>query len=148
MAAKIHYADLWGLREIYEENAQGERELSGGKYHWLWQHDVSTTEWKTIEPQSSFYLFVPQDIELLSEYEQGWKITEAIPVNVLGFQTHRDQFAIDFDELTLRKRIAALRNAAISDEELREHFKLGSWNISRARAKIRDDKNWEAAFVN
>src|SRR5438128_7468041 len=32
--ASVHYADLWGSREIYESTNQ-ERHLIGGKYHWL-----------------------------------------------------------------------------------------------------------------
>jgi len=55
MTAKVYYADLWGLREVYEEDAHGERTLTGGKYHWLWQNELSTTEWTPIEPQAPFY---------------------------------------------------------------------------------------------
>ncbi len=50
--AAVRHADLWGLREIHEENEQGEPALSGGKYYWLGQNDVSTTKWESLEPHS------------------------------------------------------------------------------------------------
>ena len=74
--AKVYRADLYGLRE--------------GKYDYLWENDVSTTEWEEVKPQTPFYLFAKQDANLLEEYERGWNVTDAIPVSVLGFQSHRD----------------------------------------------------------
>jgi hypothetical protein len=59
MTARVYYADLWGAREAYEEDEHGERVLTGGKYDWLWRHDVSATKWTAIEPQAPFYLFIP-----------------------------------------------------------------------------------------
>src|SRR2546429_1363587 len=150
MTAKVHYADLWGVRETYAEDEQGERVLTGGKYQWLWQHDVSRTKWTELEPQSPFYLFVPQDADLLSEYEQGWKITEAMPINVLGFQSHRDHFAIDFDEAELNNRIKDLLDITKSDNELRELYNLRDnrdWQLSEARKQIRKDEDWKQHFI-
>ncbi len=70
--AKIYHADLWGDR--------------AEKYKQLFEQDVTTTAWAKPEPQAPFYLFTPQNVDLLGEYNQGWKITDAIPVNVLGFK--------------------------------------------------------------
>jgi hypothetical protein len=28
------------------------RRMTAREVEWLWQHDVSTTEWKTLEPQT------------------------------------------------------------------------------------------------
>ena len=43
-----------------------------------------------------FYLFIPQDGALVRpEYEQGWQSDgDFLRVSVLGFQSHRDHFAI------------------------------------------------------
>ena len=49
MTARVHYADLWGEREVHDEDADGERVLTGGKYHWLWQNEISTTKWTELE---------------------------------------------------------------------------------------------------
>ncbi|ARI80328.1 hypothetical protein C789_5224 [Microcystis aeruginosa FACHB-905 = DIANCHI905] len=62
-------------------------------------------------------LFKPQNINLRSEYDQFWKITEIMPVNILGFQTHRDNFAIDFDKDKITKRFQELRENNLSNED-------------------------------
>jgi predicted helicase len=133
--ATVHYADLWGLRE--------------GKYRILLETDVSHTSWTELNPTSPFYLFVPRDEAQLDEYEKGWKVTEIFPVNVLGFQTHRDDFATAFDEEAMRMRIGDLRRKDCADDELIEKYGLSdsaSWKLSLARKNIRDDHNWERYF--
>jgi predicted helicase len=122
----IHYTDLWGPREVYERTGQIQQ-LIGGKYYWLAEHDVKTTEWKRLKPDSPYYLFVPQDADSRAEYERAWKVTEMMPVNVLGFQTHRDFFAIDFDEMALRQRISEMRDKYLSNKEYAEKYKLTDW---------------------
>jgi predicted helicase len=94
-------------------------------------------------------MFVPRDMNLSMEYESGWKVTDAFPVNVLGFQTHRDHFAVDFSKTALRKRIEDLRGPK-SDEELRALYQLSDnrdWQLSAARKQVRSDKEWERHFI-
>lgn len=112
--AVVCHAHLYGVRETFNE----EKEIIGGKYQWLSVNDVRTTEWKELKPSAPFYLFTPQDEIVREEYERGWKITDAMPVNVLGFQTHRDHFAIDFDKDELKKRINDLRETKLTDSEV------------------------------
>lgn len=134
--AKVHHLDLWGSRK--------------GKYESLAEQDVEKTEWKEIVPSSPQYLFDPQNADLLAEYERSWKLTEMMPVNTLGFQSHRDHFAIDFDESRLRNRIAELRETQLSDDELRQKYKLrdsGGWRLTDARKWLRSNNNWEGHFV-
>lgn len=139
----IYHAHLWGQREVYEKAGQEQR-LVGGKYHWLTEHDVTTTEWKKLEPAKPFYLFAPQNIHLRAEYESGKKLTEIMLVNVLGFQSHRDVFAISFDEEALRARIEDMRKPYMSDQELVERYNIvstSSWNIADVRKKLRKEEN-------
>ena len=68
--AKVFHADLWGSRE--------------NKYAQLLEMNVKITDWKALTPQAPFYLFVPQDISTLQEYEQGKKLTEIFMVNSTG----------------------------------------------------------------
>ncbi len=135
--ATVHHAELWGPRE--------------GKYRQLIETDVETAaEWTQLEPQPPFYLFVPQDIRLLAEYEQGWPITEVMPVNVLGFQTHRDHFAIAFDREEIVRRMEDLRNPRVSDEELRQKYRLrdsGNWQLPKARERVQKDRVWEIPII-
>ena len=90
--ARVYHADLYGTRKL--------------KYATLDATEIGTTSWRQLAPTSPNYYFVPEDGALREEYARGWRITEAMPVNVLGFQTHRDEFAIDFDDTQLRERIA------------------------------------------
>lgn len=147
--AGIHHAHLWGSRELYEDKPEG-RTLAGGKYHWLWENELATTDWQTVTPQPPFYLFIPQDENLRAEYEGGWKVTEMMPVNVLGFQTHRDHFAIDFDKDILRSRINDLRSTTLSDDELRGRYQLQDstgWQLATVRKQLRRLTNWEEQLI-
>ena len=135
------------MTQIYHAHLYGTR---NSKYDWLQSHDVQSTDWEEIKPQEPFYLLVPQNTDLLSEYEQGWKITEVMPVNVLGFQTHRDHFAIDFDRENLKQRISEMRNKTISDDEYAEKYNVKDnrdWKIRLARQKILSNTDWEGDFI-
>ncbi|MEI6179816.1 MAG: type ISP restriction/modification enzyme, partial [Chloroflexales bacterium] len=134
--ATVHYTDLWGRREE--------------KYQELAAIDVTTTAWETLAPSSPMYLFIAQDITLRAEYERGWKLTDVFPVNVLGFQTHRDHFAVDLDLTKLRERITALRNTTLSDDQIRERYVVQNnrdWEVAAARSQIRADFSWEKPFT-
>jgi predicted helicase len=137
-AATVHHAHLWGVREVYEVK-EGERALIGGKYHWLWQNDASTTEWKELRPQSPFYLFVPQDANLRLEYEQGRKVSEILPDNSVGPTTGRDQLCVSFDSQEAMHKLQEFISPE-SEEVLAEKFGLSNksgWNIEIARQTLR-----------
>jgi predicted helicase len=131
--AKVQHAEVWGLRE--------------NKYQYLLGADIKKTAWTLLEPKSPFYLFAPRDIKLLDEYENKWKVTDIFPVNVLGFQTHRDHFAVDFDHNLIYERVEDLRNVSTSDEILCERYKLKDnrdWQLPKARKQLQDDINWKS----
>ena len=147
--ASVYYADLWGLRERYEKVGK-ERQLSGGKYYWLAEQNVTTTDWKNLSPSSPSYLFIPQDQTLLAEYERGEKLVEIMPVNVLGFQTHRDRFAVDFERGQLHQRLEEMYNTTLSDLQYAEKYELAdspSWQLAEARQQLRQDKLWENRLI-
>ncbi len=135
-SAQVYRADLYGTRE--------------SKYTGLAENDVSTTHWQTLNPQAPFYLFMPQDETVRAEYEQGWKITDIIPVNVLGFQSHRDDFAIDFEQARLHQRIAAMHHTELDDAEFAQRYDLkdaGGWKVSKARQQLREDARWKEKLI-
>ena len=68
-----------------------------------------------------------------------------MPTNVLGFQSHRDKFAVAFDDATMQARIADLRDPTRADDELRDAYGLRDnrdWQLSVARKGLRSDKAW------
>lgn len=135
--AQVHHAELWGNR--------------ASKYESLNLLDVDSVEGIEIFPKAPFYLFTPQDTDLRTEYGVGWKITEAMPVNTLGFQTHRDHFAIDFEREHLNQRFKEFRDRRQSDDEITQVYELKDnrdWNVEAARKQIRLDENWERWLIS
>jgi predicted helicase len=133
--ATVYHSHLWGAREIYEKVEQEQR-LIGGKYHWLAENDIHTTNWTTLFPETPYYLFVPQDIDLRAEYEQGYRIPEVFPRTLLGPNSHRDDFAIAFTYDDAFLRIRDFANKLISDEMLRQTYSLKDtrdWSLQKAR---------------
>lgn len=134
--AKVYHADLWGTR--------------ANKYRWLLDQDVAEIVWSELTPESDFYLFIPQDSRLRDEYEVGWSVTEIFPINALGFQTHRDFFAIDFTRQTLRERIIELRDPLVTDDQLREKYGLRDnrdWQLQKARFWLQQRDDWEVDLI-
>ena len=129
-AARIFHADLWGRRET---------EDGDGKYRWLSEHDLGDTEWTELHPRQPQYLFIPRDDRLAAEYEAGWKLTNAFPINALGFQTHRDQFAIAHAKEEMEKRLSDMCAAEIGDDTMRSRYRLSDnrdWKLTDARAAL------------
>ncbi|RMH60098.1 MAG: hypothetical protein D6678_06815 [Zetaproteobacteria bacterium] len=59
-------------------------------------------------------------------------------MNVLGFQTHRDHFAVAFTRGEMEARVRDMRNPALSDEQLRAKYGLRDnrdWRLAEARKK-------------
>lgn len=147
MTAKVHYADLWGVREVYEEGADGERVLTGGKYQWLWRHDVTSTEWRELEPQAPFYLFVPQDADLLPEYNRYWSVTNLFETYASTVTTARNDFSMAYAPDILVERINDLRDKSIDDDSLRSRYPLKDvsyWTLSSARKKLQTIQDVES----
>jgi len=123
--AKILHAHLYGNRDT--------------KYDHLMQYDISNTTWSELLPQKPFYLLTPQNTQLLTEYEQCWKITEIMPKNSVNLRTHRDSTVIDFDKDVLLKRIQLIHNSNITDEWLRDNLDLHDnrdWSLIKARQEL------------
>ena len=130
--ARVLHADLHGLRK--------------DKYATLDATDVGTTAWQELAPASPNYYLVPQDAGAADEYGCGWKLTDAMPTNVLGFQTHRDAFVIDADRNLLHDRIDLMRRTDLTDSDFAQKYVLkdgGGWQVSRARVELRDVPDWE-----
>ena len=120
------------------------------KYEWLEEHQISNTHWTKLEPESPNYLFIPQDKARAVEYERGWRMSDAMPVNVLGFQSHRDDFAISFSRQELENRMALFRDEEVTDQQIRAKFSIadsGSWKIAKSRAELREWKEWKHAIT-
>ncbi len=124
----IFYYDLWGSRE--------------NKYQLLQELTMKTVEWEKINPISPFYLFTPQDIYALEEYNQGWKITDIMPVNSVGIVTARDSLTIQKTPEDVEKIVNDF--AFLPTEEAREKYNLGKdtrdWQVALAQDDIKKSR--------
>jgi predicted helicase len=116
------------------------------KYDYLSKKDIKTTKRKKLSPKSEFYLFIPREEKLLKEYEKYPKITDIFPVNSVGIVTARDNFVIDFDKETLKRRIRMFCDEKTPDEIIRQTFGLkdkSNWKLKDARKNVMEDENRE-----
>jgi predicted helicase len=135
--ATVRHIELWGPREHFAGTGK-EKQLIGGKYHWLIEHDITNTEWATLKPEAPFYLFVPQNIDVRAEYEQGWKVKDIFPLGSIGIATARDALTIQFSQKEIWRTITDF--AALSSEEARSKYNLGKdtrdWQVVLAQKDI------------
>lgn len=124
--ANVYYADLWGTRE--------------DKNQTLAQMDVSATPWQELQPQSPHYLFVPQDMDLGAEYDQGWPVNEIFPVNSVGIVTARDHLTIHWTSQEVMDTVKDF--ASLDPETAREKYHLGEdvqdWKVELAQKDLRN----------
>ena len=140
LPAKVFHKHLYGVREIRSKNVNDEMELTGGKYQWLSQNDISTTEWQEIEPNKPFYLFTPQDETLREEYDKGWKITDIMPINGWGIATRKDYLLVDFSKEQITKRFTEIAN--LETQEAIKKFSIKQsphWDFTKAKKNISKD---------
>lgn len=135
--AKIYKKDIFGLREK--------------KYKFLLENDIKSINWKEIKANGPFYLFsINQDENLQNEFNSYPKLIELFPKNVLGFQTHRDHFAIAHTKKEIEKRLLDLRDSNLTTQELKDRYNIKEtsfWKIENIRANIQNDRNWKKKIV-
>jgi len=134
--AKVYNAEQWGLREA--------------NYKWLLRNDIETTDWEELKPGSPYYFFVSRKETYLDVYEKYWKVTDIFLVNSVGVVTARDKFVIDFDRKALRRRIEIFRNLSITDEVIKQRFKLkdtSTFKLRKSRERLSKDDEWDQYFT-
>ena len=127
---RILHADLWGQREPG---------ATDGKYGWLAENHVETTEWTTLSPKPPLRLLVPRDEALHDEYAAGWRLTDIFPVNSVGIVTARDKLAIQWTAADMCA--TATDFASRSAEDARESYAVrdsSDWTVRNAQRDIRD----------
>ncbi len=133
---QVYHADLYGTRV--------------SKYIGLAENDLTTTHWQTLQPQAPHYLFIPQDTSLLTEYGNGWVVTDIFPNNAVGFQTHRDYLVLDISREALSNRIKDFSDTSKSDDAIRQKYfshlpsskypcgDTRDWSLSKSRGTLRN----------
>jgi predicted helicase len=134
--ATVRHADLWGDR--------------AKKYNFLERSTLASVKWKTLKPEKPDCFFVPRDNTLLAEYRAFPSLLDIMKTNVLGFQTHRDDFAVAFERQTIASRMEDLRDGGLSDNDVRLKYGLKDnrdWHLKEARQTVRRDENWKRPIM-
>ena len=133
---QLFYADAWGSRS--------------DKHQALNSNDLSTSDWITLRPHSPYYMFVPQSQSYDDRFESLPSITKVFELSSNGFKTHRDHFAIAFNEDELRNRITDLLDSSKSEDSLRSTYNLSDksdWTLRATRDVLKHSESWNEDIV-
>jgi len=133
----IFCRDINNTNAVFHRHVWGSRE---SKYSVLLRSALAS-ENVLIRPKSPSYYLFPQDETLATEYSNGWPTNIMFATCALGPKSHRDDFAIAFDEQTAKKRLDDLRDAQLSDNSLREKYGIvdtRDWQLRSARKEAKD----------
>ncbi len=124
--AKVHRSDLYGARV--------------NKYEYLFNNTLQSTEFEILPNTPPMYFMAKKNFEAKEKYNAGFGLQDLFPVSVMGFQTHRDHFAIAFTRSEIEKRFLDMCNIDIDDESLRQKYNLKDnrdWQLTKARKQAR-----------
>lgn len=124
--AEVMHGDLWGAR--------------AAKYEALEGADLSGVIFSKLESPAPQYPLVRRDFELEAHFLNGFRLSDFMPINQIGFQSHRDQFAVAFDKQEISARLRSMQDDSVSDDMLRKSFGLKDnrdWQLAEARKRIR-----------
>jgi predicted helicase len=120
--ATVRYRESFGRREEKYDACRAAELDDGG--------------WQTLEPHAPLWLFVPYNVQ--PEYDFWPSLKELFPVNVVGFQTHRDQLVVSFAEDELNERLAKFADAKVPDLYWEEQGVKSNrdWDLAKAREQL------------
>jgi predicted helicase len=122
---KVFHYDLFGKREY--------------KYDFLSDNSLKHIAFNSFEPFKNNYLFKKIDDTLLVSYNNGINPTTLFQINVMGFQTHRDDFCIDDSKTHLANRLYNFSQNKNSEDEISKEFGVKSstdFNIQKAQTEL------------
>jgi predicted helicase len=142
----IWYSEFWGTRLE--------------KYKQAFNEQLRTIECREVECFTPYYMFKPLDWSEWPTYASGWAIADSLNptrekqeifgLSVLGFQTHRDHYAIAAQYSDIEARGQDMIDSALSDEDLARKYQLKDnrdWKIRSARTALRDNKDWKSNII-
>lgn len=133
--SKVFHKDLFGKRAEKDSTARNAA-IIGGKYGWLRENTTDSTKWTTVVPLTPNYYFQDVSGAVYDEYSALSQITNILPATVLGYQSHRDAFALSFLDNEARDKYSKLSDPSCDDVMLAKIYDLKEnrdWTIADAR---------------
>lgn len=121
--ADVYHADLYGMREK--------------KYDYLNRKELDDVAWEKVNLKEPFYLFKPT--EDIGEDIKRFDISKLFKKSVMGFQTHRDSFAVAIERNDIIRRLKDMENSDITDDQLRAQYGVSDnrdWKLDKARSRL------------
>ena len=129
----VHHAELYGNRE--------------DKFKALNESDARNVKWKTLDYSEPYYFFVPKDFGLDGEYNKGFELTELFPEYISGFESIRDEIAIQFSKSELSQVVKDFQELTENEIALKYKTKdARDWKISKAKADIIENLGRETSW--
>lgn len=88
---KIYYHDLYGKRK--------------DKYEFLYENDLNSIKWTLVKNNEPFYLFLPQNNDLLEEYNKGISVKDIFMLSSVGIVSAKDSILISTNTEKLKQQI-------------------------------------------
>ena len=132
------------LGKLYHSDLIGSRKF---KYNSLVKNSIDKNSlWTSVKFQYPQFTFSDANFELQTNFNLGFSVDQLLNIGVMGFQTHRDHFAILDSNLDVRKRCSDLIDKTLSDQEILDKYQIKNnrdWQIDKARSHIQNDAEWE-----
>ncbi|EAJ2605063.1 DNA methyltransferase [Campylobacter jejuni] len=87
----IYYYDLYGKRK--------------DKYEFLYENDLNSIKWTLVKNNEPFYLFLPQNNDLLEEYNKGISVKDIFMLSSVGIASSKDAILISTNNKKLEQQV-------------------------------------------
>jgi predicted helicase len=133
------------LGKVFHNDLYGKRKL---KYDFLSERNISTIDFKELNPQKPNLFFIPVNHKAIAEFNQSFQIGELFKKQSMGVTTARDHFVIAMNKVVLLNRMKKFSDLSIDDLSIRSKYfgKKSSgkylpgdtrgWDLSKARKKL------------
>ena len=96
------YSENKALAKVYHYDLFGKREY---KYKFLFDNNLDNIEWKELKFEAPFFLFIPQNEIIKSEYDRGISVKDMFRISNVGIVTSKDAVLIANSKEELENQI-------------------------------------------
>ena len=130
------YSENKALAKVYHYDLFGKRE---DKYKFLFDNNLDNLEWKELKFEAPFFLFIPQNEIIKSEYDRGISVKDMFRISSTGICSQRDSVVIHKTKESVKEIIKDFCN--LSKEENIRKYKIEKdgrdWQIQLAIDSIK-----------